>query len=55
LAQLPLASRIVVGVASVDELSAALQAVGETPVQMDWEGFAIDDDSIIDPRRWAIR
>lgn len=55
LAQLPFASRIVVGVASVNELAAAVQAVGEGPLPMDWEGFAINDDSIIDPRRWAIR
>lgn len=49
----PEASTVLVNVHSAAELSAVIAAASSPPPDLDWNEMALDDEVVLDPRRWA--
>ena len=49
----PEASSVLVGVASVAEMSAVIAAASSPPPDLDWDEMALDDPVALDPTAWA--
>ena len=49
----PEASAVLVNVHSAAELSAVIAAASSPPPDLDWNEMALDDEVVLDPRRWA--
>ncbi len=49
----PEASAVLVNVASAAELQAVIAAASSPPPDLDWNQMALDDETALDPRRWA--
>ncbi len=49
----PEADAVIVGAATAAELSAILAAAASPPPDLDWDGMALDDPTVLDARRWA--
>ncbi|MHB8528844.1 MAG: aldo/keto reductase [Caulobacteraceae bacterium] len=49
----PEADAVIVGAATASELSAIIAAAARPPPDLDWDGMALDDPSVLDARRWA--
>lgn len=49
----PEASTVLVNVHSAAELSAVIAAASSPPPDLDWNEMALDDELVLDPRRWA--
>lgn len=49
----PEASAVLVGVASVSEMSAVVAAAMSPPPDLDWDEMAINDPEALDPHAWA--
>ena len=47
------ASSVIVGVASAPELQAVVAAAMSPPPELDWNEMALEDPTVLDPRRWA--
>lgn len=47
--------RVIVGVTSVPEIRQILEASAKASTEVPWQTLAIDDDVLIDPRRWSAR
>ena len=47
------ASSVIVGVASAPELQAVVAAAMSPPPELDWDEMALEDPTVLDPRRWA--
>lgn len=49
---IPEIDRVVVGVTSADELAEIVSAANAKSQHIPWRDFAIDDDILLDPRKW---
>lgn len=49
----PEASTVLVNVHSAAELSAVIAAASSPPPDLDWNEMALDDEVVLDPRRWV--
>ena len=48
----PEANAVIIGAATVGELSAALAAAASPPPDLDWDDMALDEPEALDPPRW---
>ena len=48
----PEANAVIIGAATVGELSAALAAAASPPPDLDWDNMALDEPEALDPPRW---
>jgi aryl-alcohol dehydrogenase-like predicted oxidoreductase len=48
----PEADVVIVGAATAAELSAAIAAASRPPPDLDWDGMALDDATVVDPPAW---
>ncbi len=49
----PEADAVIVGAATATELNAIIAAAASPPPDLDWDGMALDDPTVLDSRRWA--
>jgi aryl-alcohol dehydrogenase-like predicted oxidoreductase len=49
---IPAIDRVVVGVTSAEELAGIVSAANAAKQDVPWQEFAVDDDVLLDPRKW---